>query len=139
MTTIQIQKVSPPTAKQRESNIFGSCNLLIISEEGTPMAYLNNITIRLNSKTNTKFLAPPSFKYDAKDGTTKHMNYYSLLPLGNDESQHEAQRESLRALTAEVIQYAENGGLNNTPRKPQQNTSTPVATPATTNPSDPWA
>lgn len=140
MTTIQIQKVSPPTPKQRESNIFGSCNLLVLSEDNMPICYLNNITIRLNTKTNMKFLAPPSFKYDAKDGTTKHMNYYSILPLPqNDESKHEAQRESLRALTAEVVQHAENGGLNNAPRKPQQNTPAPAATSTTTNSSDPWA
>ena len=146
MTTIQIQRVSPPTEKQRESNIFGSCNLLILSETNKPIVYLNNITIRLNTKTNNKFLAPPSFKYPTANGD-KHMNYFSLLPLGEDDSIHEEQRESLRALTAEVIRYAENGGKNHTAYKggssntnsaPQQQASTPQPSTTSSGKKDPW-
>ena len=139
MTKIEIQRVQAPTEKQLEKNIYGQCNLLVLSDSGAPICYLNNIAIRLNSKQNTKFLAPPGYKYESPDGT-KHMNYFSLFPLGNDATQHESQKEALRALTAQVIQYAENGGFRSE-QKPSSDPSVATSSPAPAKAkgaADPW-
>lgn len=138
---MQIQRVYSPTQRQLEKNIFGSCSLAIVADDNTIFAYLNNVTIRKNSKTGEKFLAPPGYFHGEGD-QKKHRNYFSIFPLGDVEGLHDTQKKRMRGLVAEVVQIAESGG---TPRpnvsgadaRPAPVASTSETKPTTTT-NEPW-
>lgn len=112
-----IIRVNSPTEKQLAASIFGSASLFLEDDDGSPLAYFNNILIRKNKTTHEKFLATPRSQWKDKDGQDRFQNHYNLLPLGDNESLHNSQKEKLRTITAEVVRLAESGG---TPREPRE-------------------
>ena len=134
---INIAGVHAPTEKQRNVGIHGSVNLELSSPDGTVIARLNGITVR-ESKAGNKFMSPPAFKITGKDGNDKWLQHYNLFPLGNDESNNTAQRDSLNKLTQEVLRMLDGAGGNNSQNSAQ---STPVTQSSVnpTNDSEPWS
>ena len=134
----EIQRVYPPTQKQREHKIFGSCTLAIKAEDGTIAAFLNNITVRMNGKTKEHFLAAPGYTFGEGE-EKKHRNYFSILPLGDDEALHDTQKKRMRSLVAQVLSDIDTAAANQgSPPAAKTESAAPAETEAGTKAAQPW-
>jgi len=123
---IKITDATCPSEKQIKSNIHGTVNIMVLSDDNTPVVRLSGITLR-KDKNGNSFLSMPSYKVGEGE-EAKYYNHFSLFPLDkNDQSLSDSQKQRLEALTSEVVRILANGGTRvNKVGKTAENGSTPA-------------
>lgn len=116
---LKIEYPMAPTEKMKDSGIFGTFALSIVTDIGV-LATLRELTIRKNGTTGELFIAVPSRAVE-KNGEKKYYSYFNLYPgLPNRDELMKGLLDKAR----QAINGASNVKKNTTPSNPVKTNST---------------